>query len=223
MGDNQADSQNIKAPLNTDGLSTLNEATATEILGLILAPPITNRRIKLVTDIGQMLKDLEKENKIRLEDLLANDQFIDTVFQATSFALKTSEEEKIKAFKNAILNSALGHAPDKTISQIYLNLVDNFTTWHIRILHLVNDPESWFRNHQRAFPNYMAAGLNAVIIDAYPALKGQSELLNLIWDDLKRAGLHNSGSLGTIMTGGGLLGSRTTDLGKKFLRFIEGK
>ncbi len=88
-------------------------------------------------------------------------------------------------------------------------------------MHLFNDPEDWFKTNKQPTPNYVAAGLNSVVTDAYPELKGQGELVNIIWADLKRAGLHNSGELGAIMTGNGLLAQRTTDIGKKFLKYIQ--
>lgn len=196
-------------------------SAASELLGLIVAPPIERRRNKWMTEVGQRLKDLEESKRIEINELVENDQFIDTVLQATIYALKTSEEEKIKAFKNAIINTALNDCPDKTISQIFLNLIDNFTTWHIRILYFFNDPEEWLKTNDVTLPNFMAAGLIDVLKLAYPELNGQRDLVNIIWADLKRAGLHDSGDLGTMMSGNGLIAKRTTDLGKKFLKFIE--
>ncbi len=114
-----------------------------------------------------------------------NEVFIDTVLNATTYALKTSDDEKIKAFRDAILNTALTDSPDKTTIQIFLNLVDNFTSWHIRILYLFNDPKEWFKRKNIVFPNYISTGLDSVVTDAYPELKSQRELLNIIWDDLK--------------------------------------
>ncbi|MCX6233479.1 MAG: hypothetical protein NT175_01965 [Bacteroidetes bacterium] len=195
-------------------------AAASELLGLIVAPPLEKRRAKWMTEIGQKLKDLEEVKRIDIQSLTENQQFIDTVLQATSFALKTSDEEKILAFRNAIINTALCDAPDFTMSQIFLNLIDSFTTWHIKILYLFDNPTEWFKNNNKTLPNYSSAGLIEVVTEAFPTLRGQNELLNLIWSDLKRAGLHNSGDLEAMMTGSGLLAQRTTDLGKRFLKFI---
>jgi len=121
-------------------------AAASELLGLIVTPPIEKRREEWMTEVGQKLKDLEEESKIDITSLTENQQFVDTVLQATTFALKTSDKEKIAAFKNAIINTALGDAPNLTISQIFLNLIDNFTTWHIKVLHLFDNPTEWFKN-----------------------------------------------------------------------------
>ena len=197
-------------------------AAASEILGLIVTAPLEKRRNKLLTEIGERLKALEEASRLDLGTLADNQLFLDTVLQATTYALKTSEEEKISAFKNAIINTALNQTPDETVSQIFLNLLDNFTSWHIRILDLFNNPEEWFKTHNRTFPNYTSAGLSTVLGHAYPELKEQNELSNIIWGDLKRAGLHNSGdTLGGTMTASGLMSQRTTDMGRRFLRYIK--
>jgi hypothetical protein len=196
-------------------------SAASEILGLIVAPPLEKRRNKLMTEIGQRLKDLEDVKRINLNDLSENQQFIDTVLQATTMALKTNDIEKIKAFKNAIINTALNETPNETLTQIFLNLIDNFTSWHIRILYLFNDPQDWFKVNNKSLPNFMAAPLSVVVMEAYPELKGRSELLNIIWGDLKRAGLHDTGELGATMSGGLLLTPRTTEIGRQFLKYIH--
>jgi len=117
-------------------------ALASEILGLIITPPLEKRRQKWMTEVGDKLKQLEDQDKIDLTTLASNEQFIDAVLIATSLAIKTCEDEKIKAFQNAILNTALGESPDKTKVQIFLTLLDNFTIWHIKILHFINNPKN---------------------------------------------------------------------------------
>lgn len=198
-------------------------AAASELLGLIVASPLEKKRSKFLIEIGERLKELEESKRIDISSLSENEHFVDTVAQATVHALKTSEEEKIRAFRNSIINTALKYSPDKTFSHIFLNLIDAFTVWHIRILKLFNDPEEWFKVHKKNFPGYLSSGLSSVVTEAYPELKGQRELLDIIWKDLERANLHNSGSLNTMMTSSGLLSPRTTELGRKFLEFIEEK
>jgi hypothetical protein len=194
-------------------------ATAQELVGLIIISPLEKRKQKFLSDFGERLRELEKKGVI-LDDLSSNEQFIDAVLQAFVLVLKTSEEAKLKAFKNAISNIALGHSPEKTICQIFLNLIDSFTPLHIKILYLFNDPQKWFLENEKTFPKNTTAGLNSVIEEAYPEWKSHGDVLDIIWDDLKKAGLHNSGTLRGMMSGSGLLASRTTTLGKLFLDFI---
>ena len=47
--------------------------------------------------------------------------------------------------------------------------------------------------------------------------------MDIIWNDLRNSGFHNSGDLKTMMSGNGALNKRTTKLGDEFLQFIRFK
>ena len=64
-------------------------------------------------------------------------------------------------------------------------------------------------------------GLSHVLAEAFPALQGQRDIYDQIWKDLYQRGLVNTDGLHTTMTGQGLKDSRTTELGKAFLGFIQ--
>ena len=142
------------------------------------------------------------------------------MLQATTFALKTSEKKKIECFRNTILNTAIGDSPDKTKSQIFLNQLDKFTSWHIIILDFIDSPNEWFKKMGKTPPSLMMGSLHSVIIDTFPELRGQDELLDIIWSDIESTGFHKSGSLKTMMSGSGVFSPRTTKLGKEFINFI---
>lgn len=198
-------------------------AAATEIFGLVVTPPLDKRRKEWMNDVAEKLKQLESSGRINISELSQNEQFIDTIIQATNFAIKTSEEEKIAAFKNAVLNTALEEAPEKSKSQIFLNLVDRYTTIHIKILRLFTSPKRWFRDAGKSSPNLAMGSLKHIIFEAYPELKRESELLDVIWADLGSAGFHRTSDLGTTMSGSGLMEDRATGLGKEFLEFISSR
>lgn len=194
---------------------------ASELLGLLITPPLEKRRQDWMMEVGTKLKELEENRKIDLSTLADDEQFIDTVLVATTLALKTSEKEKIKAFQNAILNTALGVSSDKTKGQIFLNLLATFTVWHIKILHFIDNPTKWFENAEQNPPNFMMGSLSSVLTNAFPPLSGQQELLDVIWRDLHDNGFHNTSGLMTTMSGNGLLDNRTTQFGQEFLKFIS--
>ena len=216
-------SKNIVHSLLKGGLGTIPiiGSLAAEVFGIIVTPPLEKRRAEWMNEVAQKLKDLELNHKINFEELQHNDQFIDVVLQASTYALKTSEKEKINAFQNAILNTAVGETPGETISQIFLNQLDSFTIWHIVILKFIDDPKQWYQKANRTPPNFIAGSLSNVLFDAFPELKQQNDMVNIIWNDLRTAGLHSTGDLNAIMSGGGTLSGRTTSLGKKFLDFIS--
>lgn len=196
---------------------------ASEIFGLVVTPPLEKRRAEWMNVVAEKLKELENRQKVNLDELKENEQFIDVVLQATTFAFKTSEEKKIKCFRNAILTTAKGDAPDKTKSQIFLNQLDKFTAWHIVILNFNDSPKNWFKQKGKTPPTYMymSGSIHSIITEAFPELKNQDELLDIIWDDLKITGFHKSGELKTMMTADGILSDRTTQFGKEFLDFIK--
>jgi len=196
-------------------------AAASELLSLLVSSPLERRREKWMSEIGERLLELERAGKINLEALKENPVFIDTVLAATQIALKTSEQEKLYALKNALINTALSESPDQSEIQIFISLIDIYTIWHIRLLKLFDDPIKWFKDKSLAKPNYMSAGLKNIIDIAFPELQDKNEFCNIIWDDLYRAGLHKSGSLHAMMTNNGLMASRTTEYGKKFLKYIS--
>lgn len=196
-------------------------SAATELFGLVVTPPLDKRRQEWMNEIAEKLKSLEENNRIDFAGLSQNEQFIDTIVQATSIAVKTSEQEKILALKNAVINTALNESPDKTKSQIFLNLVDTFTVWHIKILNFFNNPRQWFTQAGQTPPNLMMGSMFSVLRTAFPSLAGQDELVDVIWNDLHDTGFHQSSGLKTMMSGDGTLAGRTTQLGKEFIHFIS--
>jgi hypothetical protein len=196
-------------------------APASELLSVLIASPLERRREQWMNDVGERLRILEADGKVDFQKLQQNELFVDTVVQATYHAVKTSETEKITCFKNVIEKTALGESPEKTISQVYLNLLDRYTVWHIKILMLFDDPAEWFKFHGITRPNLMMGGLSHVLLAAFPELGSRRFLYDLIWAELERDGMHNSGSLHTMTSGNGMFENRTTDFGKGFLNFIR--
>jgi hypothetical protein len=162
--------------------------------------------------VGEKLLSLEQRG-LNLGDLQSNEQFITTVMQASTAALRTHKAEKLDALRNAVINIAIGHGPEDTIQHLLLSFVDEFSEMHLRVIAFANSP--------RPPAGISAGGLAHVLEDNIPALRGQRELFDQLWKDLYIRGLINTESLHVMMTGNGLGQSRTTELGKSLLRFIS--
>lgn len=52
----------------------------------------------------------------------------------------THQEEKIRAFRNAVLNSVAPDAPHADTQAIFTNLIDRSTRSHLQLLTLWDDP-----------------------------------------------------------------------------------
>ena len=196
-------------------------AAASELFTVILAPPLEKRRVEWMNDVAERLKELEERGDLNLEDLQNNETFITTVMQASQAAVRDHQSEKREALRNAVLNAALPNAPEESLQQHFINLVDTFTVWHIRLLDLFKDPEAWFNKNEVTAPNFsFSSSLEQLIISAWTELKEQYDFLNVIVEELEAKGLYTGGSIRTMMTGQGAFDKRTTEMGDSFLDFI---
>ena len=141
---------------------------------MVIAPPLQKRQAEWLESIAEGVRRLEERLGCVVDDLKENDAFVDAVLQASQAAVRTGNEEKREALRNAVLNAALPNAPDESKQQIFINLVDQFTVWHLRSLDLFADPVRWFQKHKdRRMKRRMIGSLSHVLIDAYPELENQ--------------------------------------------------
>lgn len=193
---------------------------ASELMSLLLAAPISKRQENWVSSIAQGLVDLqEKVNGFNLENLSENEGFVTTILHATQSALQNHQSEKLETLRNSVLNSALPNPPEDDLQILFIGYINDFTTWHIRILNLFDDPIKWASENNKQYPRWSMAGSDAVLLIAYPELEGKESFFRQIYNDLTAKGLANI-SPGT-MTIQGLMASRSTLMGKNFLRFIS--
>lgn len=196
-------------------------AFASELLGLILTPPLEKRKLEWMELIGEGLRELEQKMNIVLEELPNSDKFIDAAMDATQIALRTSQKEKLDALRNALLNSALPNSAEESIQKMFFSFIDIFTVFHLKILELFENPEIWLKKHDINIGGIHAGALSHIVEKAFPALAGRRSFSDQIWKDLNLRGLVSTESLHGMMTGGGLIAKRTTKLGEAFLKFIS--
>ena len=134
-----------------------------EIFAAIVQPPLERRRNQWMQEVGEALRRLEQDRGIDLAALQDNDVFLDTVMTASQIALRTSQQEKKAALRNAILNATLPQSLDESRQQFYIHLIDTFTVWHLRLLKLFQDPVTWFREHGKPWPSVYMGGLSQVL------------------------------------------------------------
>ncbi len=192
---------------------------AAELFALVVTPPLEKRRTKWMQDVGETLKELQDKG-VDLEELSKNEAFVSTVLHASQAALRTHYKEKLDALKNAVINVAVGNAPNEDIQMMFINLVDTLTPWHIKILRFFQDPVGLGRE-KNVTPERMYMGAPSHILEQYyPDLRGQRDWYDLVVRDLHARGLLTIDSLHTMMTGNGVFTKRTSQLGDDFLRFI---
>jgi hypothetical protein len=186
----------------------------------LMSSTMESRRSDWSREVSEGLKKLESRGW-NISRLYADNVFVDTMLTAAQVAMRSSQPEKHQALRNAVLNAVLPNHPDQSLMQMFLNLIDNFTPWHITILKFFQNPSQWLDRNKPGFGNIFSGGLATLLEKAYPELRQQRPFYDNIWNDLYQKGLVNTENLHGIMTVNKLRESRTTDIGDKFLAFIE--
>lgn len=195
---------------------------AAELFSAIIISPLSKRRDEWIASIATALKELEeKVEGFRIESLSQNDVFITTVMHATQIAIRNHQAEKLMALRNAVLNTALSISIDENTIMIFLNLIDAFTPWHLKILQFFESPTEWARSNGISFGNFYMGAPSDILEQAFPELRGKREFYDKIVKDLYSQGMMSIESLHGMMTFNGMIASRTTNLGNQFLAFIR--
>lgn len=197
--------------------------TAAEVFAAVVAPPISKRRDEWIKSIAERLVQLEKEVEgFKLDSLAENDMFITTVMHASQVAIRNHQEEKLEALRNAVLNSALGYAPEEDLQLMFLNFVDAFTPWHIKVLAFFDSPEAYCQTRGNKLGTSTMSSPAVLLEQTFTELGANREFYDQILNDLYLRGLVNTtkDSFHTMITTQGIYSSRTTEMGKKFISFI---
>lgn len=161
----------------------------TEVLSLVLAPAVERRRDEWFKELAKAVDQLEaKIEGFKVEDLAKNDAFVSATIQASLIAFRTHQQEKRKMLRNALVNIGLGRCPDEDIQHIYLQLIDEFTPSHVKILDFL-----WKGVSQVAAANerlLRQGNTYQEVLDQFrPEFRGKGELVQQVLTDLNRRGL----------------------------------
>lgn len=173
-----------------------------------------NRRMEdWKNQVEEKLCDL----KLSLDSIGNNELFASAMMKATDIAIKTAEDEKRQYLASAVKNSAMASI-DESVMMIYLDLLDKYTLWHIRILHLFRNPKAF----DQVYVDGITMGSASIVVEqVYPEIAKEKELLDKIVKDLQNDGMMSEGSyMHADMTANGVVASRITELGNNFLKYI---
>lgn len=174
---------------------------------------------KRLEDWQNRIEERLSKIELSLEEVGQNENFTSAMFQATELAIKTSENEKREFLANAVLNS-LTCTFEESIVMMFLNMIEKYTIWHLKILDFFENPEK-FNNVNKS--KYYMGSPKTVLFDVYPELKEKEKYVDKIVKELYSDGLMTTESLNTMMTADGMVASRTSEIGKDFIRFITTK
>jgi hypothetical protein len=192
-----------------------------ELMGMILQPAIEARRDAWLDRLGQAVDEMRTRFKdFDPRQLADNAMFVTVAMSASLMALRTHQEAKLEALKNAVINAASPMAPDEHTQMLFLRYIDELTPTHLRILTYLRDPRGWFEGNGIEQTEYMMGGRSQTLEKALPELAGQGELYNLAVKDLQDRGMLIAGLSGTV-TGPAMYDPLANPLGKRFLDYIS--
>jgi hypothetical protein len=191
-----------------------------ELLGLVLQPALERRREEWFRELAGALDELRQ----RLDDfdpreLADNEVFITAVISASNAALRTHEEEKLTALRNAVVSSALAVDLDEHVQLMFIRFVDELTSLHLRLLTYLRDPTGWFERFQIDKPNIMMGGRTSILEAAMPDLADDPSIYMHAAGELATRGLIEN-SLSGMVSEQGLYTPLATPLGSRFLDYI---
>jgi hypothetical protein len=196
---------------------------AAELFDLIIKPPLEKRRAKWFEQIAQAVQRLEHQiDGFKIENLAGDPQFVSILMQASMAALRTHQQEKLEALKNAVLNSALPTRPEDDMQFIFLQHVDSFTEWHLRILAFLQDPRRVMTEQGTIDRVHKGdESLQPYFNITFPQLRDHTWMRGYIVKDLVNRGLANPDYLGTRTNPQTLFAGHLTPLGTQFWHFIK--
>jgi len=200
---------------------------ASELLDYFVKPPMEKRLEKWREDIAQALRDLEKNQGIKLENLQGNERFTTIIVQATAVAMRNHQKEKLAALKNAVMNSALGSDLTEDLELIFVRFVEELTPTHLYLLKFLADNEgklNALKSYPEIYQLFLSEIKNSTTQDEFKMLVSDLATRGLIWisqdiDDFE--GIYQASSLLLEETQDDLPRIIITEVAKKFLMFIS--
>ena len=169
---------------------------------------------------AEALNDVQQRQAELTPEKLAEDpSFITVLHHATEIAVRTHQKEKRQYLKNAIINSTKPNPPDFDKQMYFLRLIEELTVDHVLILDLYRNPREWFAHRQITPQEFMSAGRDQVLLQAYPDEAKSEDFRILVVNDLERRGL--MGSITGLVSGRAVYDSITSKIGKEFIEYIS--
>lgn len=189
----------------------------------IFSAPLEKRKEKWMQELARAVMELQQTvDGLTPEKLAENEAFITTAIQATSIAIRSHQQSKLDALRNAIINSARFSSIDEDEQAEFIHLIDRFTPSHLRLLGLLNDPRGWIAKNGCPVPSDGFTSVWRVIALCMPKMIDREDTINNLVRDLQTGGIiQQTLIVREEIEGSGALEPRTTAYGRRFVNFIS--
>jgi len=158
--------------------------TAGPLFSYFYQKHIVSPSSKRLNDFYQSLVDSLCEISAKVVCLdFDSPSFTTTFMYAMQIASRNHQEEKLSALRNAVINSVIIPPLDDDIQKIFLNLIDDFTPSHIRVLSAIYKCGLKKTKHS-AINNEWKEVDNEYIEEKFPNISSEHEFYEQIFKDL---------------------------------------
>jgi hypothetical protein len=178
------------------------------------------RALRLEEFAAQTAEDLRELADEIEADYIKTDNFAFMFEKCFRGVAENPQREKIEAFRGILINSAIRKDYSEEEKEYFVNLVNNLSALHIRILGFLHSPVEYL-NAAGISQNQIQGGFRQFMPIAIPGV--ELDVIKSAFGDLHRFGLTNTdqGIFSTMTASQGmqLLGSRVSEFGRRFMQF----
>ncbi|MBE9092442.1 hypothetical protein [Tychonema sp. LEGE 07203] len=98
--------------------------------------PANQRLDNFLLNLVEAIKEIEDKVKSFSAD---SPIFQTALISALSTAIHHHQEQELEALRNTVLNAGLPNAPEADIQRMFLNWLDEFTSWHLMLLKYLHE------------------------------------------------------------------------------------
>ena len=170
------------------GALPLFSGTVLETFNALIVPPIEKRKAKWMIKVSEALAELQEKFDLNVESLAENQHFISILLHASSIAIKNHQDEKINSLKNVLINSISSKSISEDVQFTFLNLINEFTPTHLKILYDIHVGFCW--SPVVSFRNYnVNLEFSRILLRECSDLKGQGDFVYQVINDLNSKNL----------------------------------
>jgi hypothetical protein len=98
--------------------------------------PANQRLDNFLLNLVEAIKEIED----KVESFSADSPIFQTaLISALGTAMRHHQEKELEALRNTVLNAGLPNAPEADIQRMFLNWLDEFTSWHLMLLKYLHE------------------------------------------------------------------------------------
>ncbi len=198
--------------------------SAAEVLGAFFGPQIEKRKTAWFERVVSGLEERSRQ-VVMPEDWWQSEAFTTAFLQASRIAMRTHEQEKLDALRNAVVNVAAGKGPEDDLQVMYFDVMDGLTPCHMQLLAFLSNPSSFgfAEKDETGAPSFPPAQAGEFVARYVSCLANRSQVYELYAGGLVARGLIDAPGafFGGKPTVDALKSITVTWFGRGFLDFIS--